>query len=237
MKNNILRYDHAPTADERDAAVQLRKDFARNLTALMDADPRIPPARGRARYLSGHLKVSHTTAGLWLAGERLPDAGNIMELMKLLNCRFEDLMLGPEAAPALLDESYVSIDCHGTDSLSGWTFHTLPETLRGLGLPRMVRMLRLESPEMMPVAGTGDIVIYDTRSQEVRESGVYVLRVRKRIVVRRAKVDLQGKVHLNCDNPDYDDDAIFQASDFSDTESPDQIQVLGIVVSRILINR
>ena len=146
-------------------------------------------------------------------------------------------MLGPDSAPALLDESYVSIDCHGTDSLAGWTFHTLPETLRGLGLPRLVRMLRLESAEMAPFAGTGDVVIYDTRSQEVRESGVYVLRVKKRIVVRRAKVDLQGNVHLNCDNPEYEDDAIFQAADFSEAESPDLIQVLGIVVSRILINR
>lgn len=237
MKNTILRYDHAPTPDERDAAVQLRQGFARNLMTLMDADPRIPPARGRARYLSGHLKISHTTAGLWLAGERLPDAGNILELMKLLNCRFEDLMLGPESAPALLDESYVSIDCHGTDSLSGWTFHTLPETLRGLGLPRMVRMLRLESSEMAPYAGTGDVVIYDTRTREVRESGVYVLRVKKRIVVRRAKVDLQGSVHLGCDNPEYDDAAVFHATDFSETESADLIQVLGNVVARILNDR
>lgn len=237
MKENALSDDHGSSADEREAAAQMRLGFARNLMTLMDADPRIPPARGRARYLSGHLKISHTTAGLWLAGERLPDAGNIMELMKLLNCRFEDLMLGPDAAPALLDESYVSIDCHGTDSLSGWTFHTLPETLRGLGLPRLVSMLRLESAEMSPFAGTGDIVIYDTRTREVRESGVYVLRVKGRIVVRRAKVDLHRNIHLNCDNSEYDDDAVFQATDFSDAESSELIQVLGVVVARILITR
>lgn len=239
MKSETVMEMASPVAAESaDESGLVRQRFARNLAAVMDLDDRIPPARGRARYLSEHLKVSHTTTGLWLAGDRLPDAAHLLALMKLLDCRFEELMLDPQDARPLLDESYRSIVCHGTDSLDGWSFYTLPEALHSLSLPLTTRMMRLESAEMAPFATIGDIVIYDTNVRTVRDSGIYVFRVNSRMVVRRAMVDLRGDVRLSCDNKDFAQESnLLKADDFSETEAPGRIQVLGKVLSRVLLNR
>jgi len=135
----------------------------------------------------------------------------------------------------LVDERYVSIDVHAADSVVGSSWHTLPETLRSLGLANDIKMLHISNSDMAPFVNQGDVVIYDPRVKRILANGIYVLTIEKRFIVRRVQRGLKQSFRLICDNPAFNDE-VFESSEFTEhAQDGGGIAIVGQVVGRLLV--
>ncbi len=224
--------------DDLDDSQEFRTRFARNLNAVMDSDPSVPAFRGRATWLAEKMAISHSTAGLWLSGERVPDLFRFAELAELLGCRYQDLLNTPDDA-AMIDENYDAINIHDESSLDARVFYTLPENLRAIGFPPGSMAMVMESDEVFPYLAAGDLAHYDGRHGSVRASGYYALRINNRNLIRYLQVDVLGEevtLRRSKDKPQTDD-KVFPRNAFSADATPGKIQVLGECIARTLMRR
>lgn len=224
--------------DDLDDGHEFRAMFARNLSAVMDGDPSVPAFRGRATWLAEKMGISHSTAGLWLSGERVPDLFRFAELVELLGCRYQDLLNAADDA-AMIDENYDAVSIHDEYSLDARVLYTLPENLRAIGLPPASMAMVMESDEVFPYLAAGDLVHYDARHRTVRASGFYVLRINGRNLVRYLQVDVLGEeitLRRSKEKP-QSDDKTFPRTTFSSEEAAGKIQILGECVGRTLMRR
>lgn len=224
--------------DDQDDSQEFRTRFARNLNAVMDGDPSVPAFRGRATWLAEKMGISHSTAGLWLSGERVPDLFRFAELVELLGCRFQDLLNALDDV-AMIDENYDAVSVHDESSLDARVFYTLPENLRAIGFPPGSMAMVMESDEVFPYLAAGDLAHYDARHRSVRASGYYALRINNRNMIRYLQVDVLGEevtLRRSKDKP-QSDDKVFPRSAFSAEATSGKIQVLGECIARTLMRR
>jgi len=228
---------HLGESEDRSAKQKaFRKQFADNLNAALDRGGAIPSGYGRVVGVAELFGVSQNTAANWLKGEGVPELSRLTEIARILGTTVEQLVAGDQSAGShVIDESYVMIDMHEEDSLDGHSWYTLPETLRSIGLSNEVKMLQIGNDDMAPFVSRGDVVIYDPRVNRIVTSGVFVIKVNDRYIVRRVQRGIKQTIRLICDNPVFEDEQV-EASDFSENEASGQgLFVAGQVVGRLLV--
>jgi len=209
--------------DERSAKQKaFRTQFAERLNAALDRHGVIPPGYGRMIGAAELFGVSQNTAAAWLKGDGVPELARLPEIAEILGTTIEQLVVGDYGHDSpLSDEHYVRVDLHAEDSVGGYSWHTLPETLRSLGLANDIKMLQISNDDMSPFVSQGDVVIYDPRV--------------KRFIVRRVQRDLKQNIRLICDNPMFDDE-ILESSEFAEhAQERGGIAIVGQVVGRLLL--
>lgn len=230
---------HFGESDERMAKQRaFRKHFANNLNAALDRRGAIPANYGRVIGVAELFGVSQNTAANWLKGEGVPELSRLPEIADILGTTVEQLVVGDRGTGThVIDEHYAMIDLHEDDTLLGGAWYTLPETLRTMGLPPSLRMLRMTNDDMAHYACNGDVLLYDPRVRKIQTNGVYVLQTGDRFIVRRVQRGLKQSVRLICDNTVFDDE-ILDEDEFTETPDDDKrIVVTGYVVGRVLIGR
>lgn len=221
--------------EERSAKQKLfRKRFADHLNAALDRRGAIPSGYGRVIGVAELFGVSQNTAANWLKGDGVPELSRLPEIAEILGTTVEQLVVGDRGAGAhAIDERYVMIDMHEDNDPEGHSWYTLPETLRSLGWPNDVRMLVIGNDDMAPYVKRGDVVVYDPRVRKLQTSGVFVLQVDDRCIVRRVQRGIKRNVRLICDNPAFDDEILDEAEFADDPQAATGIKVVGYVVGRI----
>jgi hypothetical protein len=230
---------HLNSGDERlQRQQEFRRQFAANFNAALDRRGSIPPGYGRVTAVAQLFDVSQNTATAWVRGDGVPELFRLPEIAKTLNTTVEQLVMGDAGSGAhIVDEQYAVIDLHPDNTADGHAIYTLPETLREIGLPRDVKMMRVQSEDMEPYLRTGDIVVYDPRVTRIQTNGVYVLHVNDKFVVRRAQSGLKKEVRLICDNAKFSEE-VLAPEDFADTpDSSGRVAVVGQVLARVLLGR
>lgn len=92
--------------------------------------------------------------GSW---RRRAELFRLPEIAKTLNTTVEQLVMGDAGSGAhIVDEQYAVIDLHPDNTEEGHAIYTLPETLRDIGLPRDVRMMRVQAEDMEPYLRSGE---------------------------------------------------------------------------------
>ena len=232
--NTVIRLNEA---DDKSAKQKLfRTQFANNLNAALDRRGAIPSGYGRVIGVAELFGVSQNTAANWLKGDGVPELFRMPEIADILGTTVEQLVVGDRGAGThVIDEHYVMVDMHDNDSPDGFSWYTLPETLRSIGLFNDIKMLKVTDDDMVPFVGSGDVVIYDPRVRRIQANGVYVLKIDERFIVRRAQRGIKNNIRLICDNPLFEDESLNE-SDFSENDQDtDRIYVAGHVVGRINI--
>lgn len=234
--NTIIQLDESGDKSQRFKA--FRKQFAENLNLALDRKGAIPIGYGRVTAVAELFSVSQNTAANWLKGDGVPELGRLPEIAETLNTTVQDLVIGsPNSGAHVIDERYAVIDLHDGAEDGGHTIYTLPETLRQIGLPRNVKILRIHTDDMEPYVRTGDLIVYDSRVNHIHTNGVFVLSMAGNLFVRRVQRGMKDTVRLICDNERFDAETL-TATDFSDVETDDgRITVVGAVVGRLLIGR
>ena len=223
--------------DERSAKQKaFRKQFADHLNAALDRHGVIPPGYGRVIGVAELFGVSPNTAAVWLKGDGVPELSRLPEIAGILGTTIEQLMAGDVVHDSqLIDERYVMIDMHEADSVGGYSWFTLPETLRSIGFPNDIKMLQINNDDMAPFVSQGDVVIYDPRVKRIKANGIYVLQINERFIVRRVQRGLKQNTRLICDHPAFNDE-VFENSEFAEhAQEGGGIAVVGQVVGRLLI--
>lgn len=215
-----------------------RKQFAENFQAALDRRGVIPSGYGRAVGVAELFGVSQNTAANWLKGDGVPELFRLPEIAERLGTTVEQLVNGDQnMGTQAIDERYVMIDMHGDDSLDGHSWYTLPETLRSVGLPNDIKMLQVTNDDMAPYVSHGDVVVYDPRVERIQSSGVFVLQVGERFLVRRVQRGVKQNVRLICDNPSFEDETLDESEFSEGGQADDRIVVIGYVIGRILLGR
>lgn len=217
---------------------EFRRQFAVNFNAALDRRGSIPPGYGRVTAVAQLFDVSQNTATAWVRGDGVPELFRLPEIAKTLNTTVEQLVMGDGSNGAhVVDEHYTVIDLHPDNAEEGHAIYTLPETLRDIGLPRDVKMMRIQSEDMEPYLRSGDMVIYDPRVTKIQSNGVYVLRVNDKFIVRRAQCGLKKDIRLICDNDQFAAEVMKQ-EDFADLpDNSGRVAVVGQVLARVLLGR
>jgi hypothetical protein len=230
---------HLNSGDERlQRQQEFRRQFAANFNAALDRRGSIPPGYGRVTAVAQLFDVSQNTATAWVRGDGVPELFRLPEIAKTLNTTVEQLVMGDNGTGAhIVDEQYAVIDLHPDNTSDGHAIYTLPETLREIGLPRDVKMMRVQSEDMEPYLRNGDIVVYDPRVTRIQTNGVYVLHVNDKFVVRRAQSGLKKEVRLICDNAKFSEE-VLAPEDFAETpDDSGRVAVVGQVLARVLLGR
>jgi transcriptional regulator with XRE-family HTH domain len=230
---------HLNSGDERlQRQQEFRRQFASNFNAALDRRGSIPPGYGRVTAVAQLFDVSQNTATAWVRGDGVPELFRLPEIAKTLNTTVEQLVMGDAGTGAhIVDEQYAVIDLHPDNTADGHADYTLPETLREIGLPRDVKMMRVQSEDMEPYLRTGDIVVYDPRVTRIQTNGVYVLHVNDKFVVRRAQSGLKKEVRLICDNAKFSEE-VLAPEDFAETpDDSGRVAVVGQILARVLLGR
>ncbi|MEO8408950.1 MAG: LexA family transcriptional regulator [Propionivibrio sp.] len=236
---------HSNKSNQKSAKHKLfRKQFADDLNVALDQQDTIPAGYGRVMRVAELFGVSQNTAGNWLKGDGVPELARLPEIAEILGTTIEQLIFGDQAPRShARDECYAKVGLHLTGGAVGAAWYALPETLESLGLPRESAMLQVGDDDMAPWIERGDVVIYDPLVHAIHASGVFVLRVGERCVVRRVQRGLTQQIRLICDNAAFADEMV-DAADFaaskedSSAEAPGaRIVVVGEVLGRLTFAR
>jgi transcriptional regulator with XRE-family HTH domain len=232
--NSVIQLGESDDKTLRQRA--FRKQFADHLNAALDRRGAIPSGYGRVVAVAELFGVSQNTAANWLKGEGVPELFRLPEIAEALGTTVEHLVVGDRGTGThVIDERYAAVDVHEDDTLEGRAWYTLPETLRSVGLPPDVRMLRMASDDMAPYASQGDLVIYDPRVNRLQTNGVFVLQTGGHFIVRRVQRGIKQSIRLICDNTLFGDETLAE-SDFAEAdEGDDRVVVVGHVVGRMLL--
>ena len=223
--------------DERSSKQKVfRKQFAENLNAALDRRGAIPSGYGRVVGVAELFGVSQNTAANWLKGDGVPELSRLPEIADILGTTVEQLVVGDRGKdPHVIDENYVMVDMHEEGSLGGYSWYTLPETLRSMGLPKDLRMLQVSSDDMAPYVNRGDAVMYDPRVSRIQANGVFVFQIGDRFVVRRVQRGIKGDIRLKCDNSLFEDEVLDESELEESALSGGRISVAGQVVGRLSV--
>ena len=224
--------------DERVAKQRaFRKQFADNLNAALDQRGAIPSGYGRVIGVAELFGVSQNTAAIWLKGDGVPELSRMPEIAEILCTTVEQLVTGNKCdmATQLIDENYVMVDMHEDDSVGGYSWYTLPETLRSIGLPHDIKMLKISNDDMAPFVCHGDVVVYDSRVKRIQSNGVFVLQLDGVFMVRRVQRGLNQSIRLICDNPAFSDEVLDSETTAALNEGNGRVIVMGHVVGRLLM--
>jgi transcriptional regulator with XRE-family HTH domain len=224
------------TEDRGARQTAFRKQFAANLNMVLDRRGAIPSGYGRVVGVAELFGVSQNTAASWLKGDGVPELYRLPEIAEILGTTVGQLIVGDRSAGThVIDERYVMVDMHEDDGIEGYSWYTLPETLHSLGLPSEIKMLQIRGDDMAPFVSSGDVVLYDPRVTRIQTSGVFVLQIGGRLIVRRVQRCVRQSFRLVCDNPLFDDEVV-EGSEFSaGSEDSDRIVVIGLVCGRVLV--
>lgn len=229
--NTVVQLESQDEKSQRHRA--FRKQFAENLNAALDRRGAIPVGYGRVTAVAELFGVSQNTAAIWLRGDGVPELVRMPEIAETLNTTVEQLVMGSQGTGAhVIDEQYTVIDIHGGSEDEAHALYVLPEALRELGLPRGVTAMKMASDDMDPYLRPGDVVFYDPRVNHIHANGVFVLRIRDALVVRRVQRGSVGGLRLICDNERFGSETL----DESALETG-HIEIVGHVVGRMLIGR
>jgi len=229
--NTVLQLGNQVEKTQRQKA--FRKQFAANLNAALDRRGAIPVGYGRVTAVAELFGVSQNTAANWLRGDGVPELGRLPEIAETLNTTVEELVVGAQSSGAhAINERYTVIDIHGIDEDDAHAFYALPEALREIGLPRGVTAMRIETNDMDPFLRAGDLVFYDPRVVRILANGVYVLRIRDTLMVRRVQRSIIDGLRLICDNERFEIETVGEAELEAGT-----VEVVGHVVGRLLVGR
>ena len=230
--NTVVRFGDAEVRSSKQKT--FRKQFAENLNAALDRRGAIPSGYGRVVGVAELFGVSQNTAANWLKGDGVPELSRLPEIADILGTTVEQLVVGDRGKDThVIDENYVMVDMHEEGSLGGYSWYTLPETLRSMGLPKDLRMLQVSSDDMAPYVNSGDAVMYDPRVRRIQTNGVFVFQIGDRFVVRRVQRGIKGDVRLKCDNPLFEDEVLDEAELDESALPGGRISVAGQVVGRL----
>ena len=232
--NTVVRFGDAEVRSSKQKT--FRKQFAENLNAALDRRGAIPSGYGRVVGVAELFGVSQNTAANWLKGDGVPELSRLPEIADILGTTVEQLVVGDRGKDThVIDENYVMVDMHEEGSLGGYSWYTLPETLRSMGLPKDLRMLQVSSDDMAPYVNSGDAVMYDPRVRRIQTNGVFVFQIGDRFVVRRVQRGIKGDVRLKCDNPLFEDEVLDEAELDESALPGGRISVAGQVVGRLSV--
>lgn len=232
--NTVVRFGDAEVRSSKQKT--FRKQFAENLNAALDRRGAIPSGYGRVVGVAELFGVSQNTAANWLKGDGVPELSRLPEIADILGTTVEQLVVGDRGKDThVIDENYVMVDMHEEGSLGGYSWYTLPETLRSMGLPKDLRMLQVSSDDMAPYVNSGDAVMYDPRVRRIQANGVFVFQIGDRFVVRRVQRGIKGDVRLKCDNPLFEDEVLDEAELDESALPGGRISVAGQVVGRLSV--
>ena len=232
--NTVVRFGDAEVRSSKQKT--FRKQFAENLNAALDRRGAIPSGYGRVVGVAELFGVCQNTAANWLKGDGVPELSRLPEIADILGTTVEQLVVGDRGKDThVIDENYVMVDMHEEGSLGGYSWYTLPETLRSMGLPKDLRMLQVSSDDMAPYVNSGDAVMYDPRVRRIQTNGVFVFQIGDRFVVRRVQRGIKGDVRLKCDNPLFEDEVLDEAELDESALPGGRISVAGQVVGRLSV--
>ena len=232
--NTVVRFGDAEVRSSKQKT--FRKQFAENLNAALDRRGAIPSGYGRVVGVAELFGVSQNTAANWLKGDGVPELSRLPEIADILGTTVEQLVVGDRGKDThVIDENYVMVDMHEEGSLGGYSWYTLPVTLRSWGLPTHLRMLQVSSVDMAPYVNSGDAVMCDPRVRRIQTNGVFVFQIGDRFVVRRVQRGIKGDVRLKCDNPLFEDEVLDEAELDESALPGGRISVAGQVVGRLSV--
>ena len=232
--NTVVRFGDSEERSSKQKT--FRKQFAENLNAALDRRGAIPSGYGRVVGVAELFGVSQNTAANWLKGDGVPELSRLPEIADILGTTVEQLVVGDRGKdPHVIDENYVMVDMHEEGSLGGYSWYTLPETLRSMGLPKDLRMLQVSSDDMAPYVNSGDAVMYDPRVRRIQANGVFVFQIGDRFVVRRVQRGIKGDIRLKCDNPLFEDEVLDESELDESVLAGGRISVAGQVVGRLSV--
>ena len=233
--NTVVRFGDSEERSSKQKA--FRKQFAENLNAALDRRGAIPSGYGRVVGVAELFGVSQNTAANWLKGDGVPEVSRLPEIADILGTTVEQLVVGDHGQSThVIDENYVMVDMHEEGSLGGYSWYTLPETLRSLGLPKDIKMLQVSSDDMAPYVSSGDVVIYDPRVRRIQANGVFVFQIGERFVVRRVQRGIKGDIRLTCDNPSFEDEVLGEVDLDVSAQQGSRVSVAGQVVGRLSVS-
>ena len=233
--NTVVRFGDSEERSSKQKA--FRKQFAENLNAALDRRGAITSGYGRVVGVAELFGVSQNTAANWLKGDGVPELSRLPEIADILGTTVEQLVVGDHGQSThVIDENYVMVDMHEEGSLGGYSWYTLPETLRSLGLPKDIKMLQVSSDDMAPYVNSGDVVIYDPRVRRIQANGVFVFQIGERFVVRRVQRGIKGDIRLKCDNPLFEDEVLDEMDLDESAQQGSRVSVAGQVVGRLSVS-
>lgn len=80
--------------------------------------------------------------------------------------------------------------------------------LEGGFSPETLVMVVAGGDSMSPTIADGDLLLVDTREQDVAEDGIYVIQLHRHVVAKRLQLDWKGGFWVRSDNPQYSDQHI-----------------------------
>lgn len=80
---------------------------------------------------------------------------------------------------------------------------------QSLGLdPACLALIDVRGDSMTPTIDCGDLLLLDTRAEQPRSEGVYVINLNGTLLVKRVRIKLSGVVEIISDNPKYGSETI-----------------------------
>jgi hypothetical protein len=155
------------------------------------------PATARQAYVASLTSRAPQTVSRWLDQDRpgLPDLESFVRLCAGLRCSSDGLLdlrldanaQGSDSSSSVADEStwareiFQSMICECADC----------------------EAVRMRGDDMAPLIHDGDVMFVDRGPRRILGSGIYVLEIAGRTVVRRVEAGLGTELTLRCEQPGY----------------------------------
>ncbi|MDR1710020.1 MAG: hypothetical protein LBS70_09920 [Candidatus Accumulibacter sp.] len=83
------------------------------------------------------------------------------------------------------------------------------EWIQHLGLdPSQLALIDVRGDSMSPTIDSGDILLLDTRNDQAKSEGVYVINLNGALLVKRLRIRISGAIEIVSDNPQYGSETI-----------------------------
>jgi len=162
--------------------------------------------RGRVdaflELLKGPKCPARSTVHRWLSGRGIPNYEDLIDIALILTCSTDELLgiqdpISCNADREMMEMVYVA-------------FYSDDNTQRTFALPRALidrrnrigpfAVLRVSGNDMSPFLNHADFAVFDAGQTEIHSGSCYVLEIAGKIIVRRLRVALTGRIDVCCEN-------------------------------------
>lgn len=211
--------------------------FSRALNLLLDRRGLPTSNRGRLQAFADLTKRPVSTAHRWLTGGGIPDVNDLYRLCGILSCSIYELL---GRVPLDGQQRHLDPMTHVTYFLEdGEEVASMPSSFFGAhDADRPIGGIRISGPEMRGYVEPADRVFFDMRETDIRSGGVFALRIRAALALRRLRFRHDGKVDVLCDNPLFPAETLpREYFKRADQAGKDDIIVLGRVIAKLNLER
>lgn len=160
--------------------------------------------------------LSRQTISRWLNGESEPDRGKIVALANFLQLPPAYVMFGNDGSftPEEIDPETISIPFINIESSN--KYFQPSKAIRSMRVEKSwiqsktavsdfnaLRLINVEGDSMRPTFARGDCLIIDTSVKAFTIAGVYLVKIRGQMFIKRVQKTFDGGYSLTSDNDTY----------------------------------